>query len=479
MGRRGVFVICLLVVTGCSRRHAYREVIVPPGNAYIAPMDPAEDDGDRLVTAYSQFSSEVKRRIEQVLPGGAVDKIVHWGPFRYIVYKSYPEGYGYKLYIYLDTRIRQVVYLKGAAMERPGLFFVKGEETGLPPDRLPPAVLTGVRARSGTDRIVGTWFTAFDGDTTVVVEVTGFQEADTTAFAFRTDGVLKTLSEASRMRIGLDRRWTAVQVDDFFAPFRERYDVDRTIRRIQDTPFDPDRGFRFAVLGDPQSNERVWSAVCRGIRKKKPVFTVITGDHVSDAYPDIFRRTFIEVHRKHGRFEIIPVIGNHDTGDDGMALSFRNLFGPQSLNYAFDYGNARFVIFDACSRASDQASQLDVLDRMLAETPEGFHKFVFSHYPPGNVEKWAYHSMDIALSRRFTEIMTRHAVDHVFHGHIHAYSTACFHGVEYTVNGGSGGSLHDRYGPNGSINHYIIVDVTPEGVSQRVVQIHFDETGTD
>jgi hypothetical protein len=67
--------------------------------------------------------------------------------------------------------------------------------------------------------------------------------------------------------------------------------------------------------------------------------------------------------------------------------------------------------------------------------------------------------------------MTKHRVSEVYMGHIHAYSTAVLGGVKYTLSGGGGAGLHDRYGPAGNVHHYIICDVSPDGnVNQQVVR---------
>jgi len=60
-------------------------------------------------------------------------------------------------------------------------------------------------------------------------------------------------------------------------------------------------------------------------------------------------------------------------------------------------------------------------------------KFVFIHRPPAEIEKWAYHSMPYRMSRPFTKLMSQYKVDHVFCGHIHAYSTATYQGIPYTI----------------------------------------------
>ena len=169
-------------------------------------------------------------------------------------------------------------------------------------------------------------------------------------------------------------------------------------------------------------------------------------------------------------------IGNHDFGFKRKAIEYRYLFGNNSLNYYFDYGGYRFVMIDNVTTVQPLAETVDWLDAVLSETPENFHKIVVAHSPFGNVEKWRYHVMDKEHSKAFGDLMSKYKADHVFFGHIHAYSTATFNGVDYTVSGGGGAGLHDRFGPTGNVHHYIICDVLPDGtLKQQIVRFHKTE----
>jgi hypothetical protein len=48
-----------------------------------------------------------------------------------------------------------------------------------------------------------------------------------------------------------------------------------------------------------------------------------------------------------------------------------------------------------------------------------------------------------------------------------------FGSVRYTVSGGGGAGLHNRFGALGNVHHYVICDVQPNGtVEQQVVRFH-------
>ncbi|MFH1737757.1 MAG: metallophosphoesterase family protein, partial [bacterium] len=101
------------------------------------------------------------------------------------------------------------------------------------------------------------------------------------------------------------------------------------------------------------------------------------------------------------------------------------------------------------------------------------YKFVFAHKPPRTIKKWAYHSFSRG-SEEFCDLMTKYAVTSVFLGHIHAYSTTIYSGVEYVVTGGGGAGLSSRYGPLGNKYHYCVVHVGQSAVSHEVVRLAAD-----
>ncbi|MFC1481377.1 metallophosphoesterase family protein [Candidatus Neomarinimicrobiota bacterium] len=467
-----VLLVCYVLFSmGCSSKPRFREEIGPAGNEYVDPPDPAKDYSEEILADYQQFPDSVIKIIEQVLPGGEAS-INHWGPFRYTVTKSYADGHTNKMYIYLTGNILKVLYTQGDYKERPGRFFLTSTERLIQPDSLPGAVMQSVTQQTDSARILEAWVADSDIGPTYVIDVIGFQEGDTSAFAYRPDGVLKTMSATSQMRRGLERKWTREDIEELLGGYRTTYSVDSVLRRIESVPYTAEEGFRFIVMGDNRINLNLWKMVAQSVSRKESVFAIAVGDLVDDGKPEEFDQDLFGVLEAYGHFNFVPVVGNHDIGDDGLAVSYLTGFGGNALNYYFDYGNARFVILDNSSRVTNFIAQLDTVDMWLANVPAEYYKFVFVHVPPGEVRKWSYHAMSGEKSRRFTELMTRHEVDHVFAGHIHAYSTATFEGVDYTVTGGAGADLHDRYGPEGSVHHYVIVDVTPEGIQQQVVRFY-------
>ena len=254
--------------------------------------------------------------------------------------------------------------------------------------------------------------------------------------------------------------------------YRASFNFDSQIKRLGGKPKSGDGSFRYVVMGDSRSNGDLWLSVVKHIDglKPRPAFVINTGDIVPHGYITEYREYYVGA-VKQTDIPFFVAMGNHDDSSDGKAREYLYLFGENSLNYYFDYGKSRFVFVDNSSSVGDEDETLAWLDDVLSKTPNGFNKYVATHKPPKIIEKWAYHAWGSDESKVFVELMEKHKVNEVYLGHIHAYSTASRNGVRYTLSGGGGAGLHARFGPLGSVHHYVICDVAPDGsVKQQVVR---------
>ena len=268
------------------------------------------------------------------------------------------------------------------------------------------------------------------------------------------------------------------EAEQLLSPYREKFDFQNQIHRLGRQPGNRNGHYRFIVMGDSRSNRDLWVSELAHINQldPKPVFIINSGDIVPHGYSKEYLEYYIPP-LKSFDIPMFIALGNHDDGNNAQALEYRYLFGDSSLNYYFDYGQARFIFFDNCTSIEPTEKKLAWLEATLASTPAEFHKYVAAHKPPETIKKWAYHAWDSKNSKIFTDLMTQYQVDHVFFGHIHAYSTATYNGVHYTLSGGGGAGLHDRFGPLGNVHHYVIFDVRPDGtVEQQVVRFYKNNT---
>ena len=264
------------------------------------------------------------------------------------------------------------------------------------------------------------------------------------------------------------------ELAELLGQYRERFNFENQIKKLGRQPKSADGGFRYVVMGDSRSQWEMWSNIVKhiDILEPKPDFVINSGDIVPTGYAREYHEYYIPALLQ-TNIPYFVAIGNHDDSSDSMAREYLYLFGKNALNYYFDYGKARYIFIDNVTKVQPYEETLRRLDKTLADTPKGYRKYVAAHKPPSTIEKWAYHAWDDSDSLAFTDLMTKHKVDEVYLGHIHAYSTANYGGVSYTLSGGGGAGLHDRYGPLGNVHHYVICDVMADGtVKQQVVRFY-------
>ncbi len=357
--------------------------------------------------------------------------------------------------------------------EIPGRMILAGTRERLPLSEIPENTLKVFQAVFPNDKPAEAWSVKTVAGPRHVLVLANL------AFFLRPDGQIQAAGPIDLAMQEVDPNPPKKKTDDeileeaaaLLGPYRQRFEFRVAMENLKAKPKEP---FRFVVMGDSRSNLELWASMMKhiGLLDPKPSFIINTGDIVRHGYTKEYQEYFMPPLMKLD-IPFFVAIGNHDDGDDGIALEYRYLFGEDSLNYFFDYSNWRFVMVDNCSSASVPGETLSWLEKVLSGTPAGYAILVAAHQPIASVEKWSYHSWDEKNSARFAELMSRHKVSHVFFGHIHAYSTAEYRGVPYTISGGGGAGLHDRFGPLGNVHHYVLCDVGHDGaLQQRVVRFY-------
>lgn len=298
------------------------------------------------------------------------------------------------------------------------------------------------------------------------------KDSEGTTFSLTGEGEIRSAGPTSRMLKPYTptRIETEEEIDANLSRFGKKYHVDKVIKQIQEVKYDLSEGFRFVVVGDSRNNLEIWEIITQSINKWNPLFVITTGDMTPRGYSKTMAEYHLATLEKYARYPHLPSMGNHDCRAGNRTYEY--VFGGKgSRVYHFDYGSCRFIILDnyECDEVMLWKDQLKLADEWLAEKKD-YRKFVFIHLPPPEVKKWAYHAMYPEMSDPFVKLMSKHHVDHVFAGHIHAYSTAVYDGVEYTVTGGGGAPLHTNYGDKGSHYHYVVVEVVQGRVDMKLVR---------
>ncbi|MEO8473025.1 MAG: metallophosphoesterase family protein [Chryseolinea sp.] len=157
-------------------------------------------------------------------------------------------------------------------------------------------------------------------------------------------------------------------------------------------------------------------------RNQDASFYMIAGDIVSTGlYRDDWDRLFGYDGGAFSRKPLMPVPGNHDRQDGLGAQLYYDLFslpenGPAKVDkessYAFEYGNALFVMIDA---TADVDLHTAWLEQKLSSTKAKW-KFVMFHFPPYNFEE-PY----LDIQQAWVPLFDKYHVDMVLGGHIHYY----------------------------------------------------------
>ncbi|MHC4598615.1 MAG: metallophosphoesterase family protein [Planctomycetota bacterium] len=353
-------------------------------------------------------------------------------------------------------KLREIEFKSHEGLEeKPGRMILPGGLKAIPPAKVPGPVAEAAKRLFGEDPPMGVWEGKCAAGTRYFLM--GETDAGTLTAAYTAAGRLRAAGDPDEMIEEGGRKKTLRSIDpgDRIEP---RFPVKKAVEEIEKT-LARTTSFRFIVMGDTRSNFKVYRAVMKSLAARKPLFTLVTGDLVAKGSHREFQEYFRPPLEEHGGYALLPVVGNHDLGK--ACLGYENLFGEGARVYRVRGAGCLFVVLDNCSRDAGSIPwnrQLEMADRWMTEAA-GDRKFVLIHKPPSCVAKWAYHAMKPGQSRPFCALMTKHEVDHVFAGHIHAYSTAVHQGVTYTVTGGGGAPLHPFFGPEGAIFHYLVFDV--------------------
>jgi predicted phosphodiesterase len=439
----------------------------PPGNDFYEAPAPA--------TRAAPPSQAMFDLVKRIAP--AHTEVKRWefqNGERYFI-RSEAEHEEYDFLLSTDGQLMELEYENDLASidEQPGDLIIRGTRKSVSVEEVPEK----------TTRLLRELYPdASPGETWQVSTAAGARFAIVVgerAFFCRPDGQIQAIGLVDEGALNevdppIERSPEEIRADavERLGPYRERFDIQRQIKQLGSQPSSPDGTYRFVAMGDSRSNPDLWPKIVKHISllDPKPAFIIHSGDLVRHGYTDEYLDYFIPPLMETD-IPFFVALGNHDDGDDGLAVEYQTLFGPNSLNYSFDYGRRRFVMIDNVTKVLPDDETLAWLKQVLEETPPERSVIVAAHEPVALIEKWAYHSWDEEPSKVFADLMSEHEVEHVFFGHIHAYSTARHQGVDYTLTGGGGAPLHDRFGPTGNVHNYVICDVQPDGsIRQQVVR---------
>ena len=448
---------------------SFEEVVVPAGNTCADPKfyNPVEYlPFDELPAAVAeQFKKIAPEYTDLYIRKRGSKNNVSWS-----VKTMLGEKDNFTFYFHPDGKIFRINSSINSVTENRGRIFVEGNIYEILTDQIPEVVLNRLSFFGFENRPSRAYSVKALGGQRVFVQLGNVR--DGLILSFTEKGEIRSAGGVQAMlRPYIPRRIESIEeIQENLSKYGDRFHVNNVLKKIGNVHIDENEGFRFVVLGDTRSDLHVWKAILQSINKWDPLFAVNLGDLTLNGYSMDMDGYFVQVLDKYARFPLLAVPGNHDVRSGGLPYEY-TFGGKDSRAFHFDVSNCRFVIMDntGVKSAVPWEEQLQMADKWLEVNKQ--YKFVFVHTPLYEVEKWNYHSMEEEMSAPFAKLMSKHGVDHVFFGHIHAYSTATYEGVEYTITGGGGAGLHEQFGKMGSVNHYVIVDILPESIEMRVVHI--------
>ena len=448
---------------------AFREVVGPAGNPYADP----EFYNESATIPVAELPVPVLRILEAVVPGYKNTQIESReiaGDTRWRILAETSDEDRYLLTLSSDGFVWTIRSSVSEVRESQGTIFHAGGIREIGVDEVPESVKEN--AGSLAAGFLNNKAYSVDAEAGRRYFLEFERERASLIISLTEQGEIRAAGQAAAMLRPITPRKSESleEIAENLSKYGAKYYVDTLIERIKDVRFRPSQGFRFVVLGDSRSNLEVWQAIVYSVNQWEPLFVIDVGDLTPAGHSTTLDQYHLATLEQYTGYPYLPIMGNHDCGE---ILAYEYAFGGDgSRVYHYDYGKCRFVILDnsTCIEGMPWEDQLALADTWLSEKKK-FRKFVFIHLPPSEVEKWAYHAMSPEMSAPFVSMMSRHEVDHVFVGHIHAYSTATLDGVDYTITGGAGAGLHEQYGELGSHHHYLVVDVKRNGIDMQLVRL--------
>ena len=180
--------------------------------------------------------------------------------------------------------------------------------------------------------------------------------------------------------------------------------------------------FSFIWFGDTHCFPDSGKMVNLTAKHADAAFYSIAGDLVSTGLNrDDWDRFFQHSRNAFANKPLMPVPGNHDRQDGLGAKMYYDLFslpknGPKDVaaesSYAFEYGNALFLMIDA---TSDVDAHSPWIEEQLKRSTATW-KFAMFHFPPYNFEE-PYPE----IQSTWVKLFDKYHVDMVMGGHVHYY----------------------------------------------------------
>jgi hypothetical protein len=246
---------------------------------------------------------------------------------------------------------------------------------------------------------------------------------------------------------------------------------------------------RLAVYGDTRSQSEPHQMVVDAVVAQGPDAVLVTGDMIDIAVHWDEWEEWADIEEKILESAFwIPVYGNHDTIEGGNGRPYLETWFQTDNRYRsggsywLDLGKVGLVVLDTYGTDFTQPEGLIWLEDTLASLQDKKWLFVAFHEP---YYSFMGHPPWLPGLEFIDPLVQAYNVDIVFNGHDHAYEHFLVGETHYMVAGGGGAPLSDYIGPpppdlapllvaSGAFYHYILLDITANSLTAKVVQLPED-----
>ncbi len=226
-------------------------------------------------------------------------------------------------------------------------------------------------------------------------------------------------------------------------------------------PKDSAQSFRVTVLSDYGSNSTNTLAIVHQAASMNPDLLITAGDNLQQAAAPVglFDSHWLTpLSALISRAPFMPSIGNHDIRTEqgrryleALSLPTNGPPGLEERSYAFNYGNAHFVMIDGNAFDTEfettYTNRLEMRAKIVTWLTNDLHnatqtwKFVSYHQPPYTSQ--GPHPDTDGMKTELSPIFERYGVNIAFQGHNHFYERINpINGVFYFTVGSGGFSVH-------------------------------------
>ncbi len=342
----------------------WRVEVGPPGNEfYQAPAEAAEA---------SPPSDAMFEMVKRIAPEYTEVKRWELEDGKEYFIRAEAESEEYDFLFSLEGELLELEYENDLAVvdEAPGEMIIKGTKKSVLIDETPKEALKTLGELFPGSAPGEGWQVSTAAGPRFVIVSEGrafFARADgqIQAIGLLEDGALDEVDPPNEMSPEEIRADAA----DRLGPYQDKFSFEKRLEELGAGPKSADGHYRFVIIGDSRSNPGLWPNIIEHIDllDPKPDFVINTGDIVRHGYTDEYLDYYIPpLLETNIPFFVAP--GNHDDGDSGLAVEYQILFGPNSLNFYFDYGNRRFIAIDNVTKVLPYEETLAWLEQVLEET---------------------------------------------------------------------------------------------------------------